>query len=183
MLREHHPTYLRAIAISRAYRVGYQPPHLRKAQHQLSFKLCVFILLENMLSFFLCTLLFYCVTTFPAGAPFLPENDGGLLAGPSGPPDLALALNISRPLGNFSSSLSKTVKVGCSAHLYGRNPKVKSCRDLFGYLRPDSNQYTFSQRDSGIPQDVGLPIRTYSSRFLALQITLRKGAYRLTRAR
>ena len=132
---------------------------------------------------FLCILLLYCVTAFPVGGLFLPENDGGLLAGPPGPPDLALSLNTSRPLGNYSASLSKTVKIGCSARLYGRDLKVKSCRDLFGYLRPDSNQYTFSQRDSGIPQDVGLPIRTYSSRFLALQIILPKGTYRLTQPR
>ena len=63
-------------------------------------------------------------------------------------------------------SLGGKMKVGCDPIRYGRNLKVKSCRDLFGYLKHDEAQFTFSQRDSGIPHDIPLPLRTYSSKFI-----------------
>ena len=71
-------------------------------------------------------------------------------------PSEALALP-----GNNSLSANK-LKIACDSK-FGRNLKVKSCRGLFGYLKPIDDQYTFSLRGSGIPNDVSLPLRSYSS--------------------
>lgn len=65
---------------------------------------------------------------------------------------------------NESYFANKKLKIACDANKFGRNLKVKSCRDMFGYLTPDEEQYAFALRDSGIPHDIGLPFRTYSSK-------------------
>ena len=76
---------------------------------------------------------------------------------------LNLPSNITLPLSNETQATSNKLKVFCDATRFGRNPKVKSCRDLFGYLRFGEEQVAFSQRDSGISHDISLPLRTYSS--------------------
>lgn len=66
-------------------------------------------------------------------------------------------------------STSNRLKIGCDSHRYGRNLKVKSCRDVFRYVKYENEQIEFSERDSGISHDVGLPLRTYSSMSLLPQ--------------
>lgn len=67
--------------------------------------------------------------------------------------------------GNQSSLLGGmggVLKIACDSIRYGKNLKVKSCQRLFGYLRKDTTQYTFANRDSRKPFDIALPMRTYS---------------------
>ena len=78
-------------------------------------------------------------------------------------PELTLPLNVSTFPTNGTLTAKKRLKIACDADRFGRNLKVKSCRDLFGYLTLDEEEYTFSGRDSGIPNDIPLPFRTYSS--------------------
>ena len=95
------------------------------------------------------------------------------LPGPSGSlsnastlvyPAADLPYNITLPSTDLNSSLSGTVKVGCDAARFGRDPVVKSCRNVFGFMRPSDEMYSFSQRGDGRSSDIELPFRTYSSK-------------------
>lgn len=120
---------------------------------------------ENMLSYLIFPSLLYSTISFAARIPDLSPIDGSPDDIRSLSSDPQLPLNISTSPSNASTSQTNVVKVGCDARRFGKNPKVKSCRDLFGYLNPDNEQYSFSDRLSGIPVDIGLPLRTYSSKF------------------
>ncbi|KAL6716108.1 hypothetical protein ACLMJK_005674 [Lecanora helva] len=97
---------------------------------------------------------------------------------PSPSADLTLPANISRAPSNHPIS-AKKLKIICDDQRWGRNLKVKSCRDLFGYLRQGEELYSFAQRDSGIPHDIPLPIRTLSNDGVCfLQPVLAKDAVR-----
>ena len=62
--------------------------------------------------------------------------------------------------GNLSSG--NRLQLVCDSAKYGRNLKVPSCRNLFQYLNKDDAQITFAERDSGVPYNIPLPLRTYS---------------------
>ena len=80
---------------------------------------------------------------------------------PSPPASRVLTLPSARS-NNFTLS-AKKLKIDCDSNRWGRDLKVKSCRDLFGYLKKDDEELIFSNRDSGLPHDIPLPIRTLSS--------------------
>ena len=76
---------------------------------------------------------------------------------------LILPVNSSLSPGNDSVFVDARLQILCEDRYYGRNLKVKSCRNMFGYLKHDDEVMAFSDRDSGIPYDIPLPLRTYSS--------------------
>jgi len=88
----------------------------------------------------------------------------GLTKAPIASPELLLPSNTSVSLSNVSSPTENILKIACDSSRYGKNLKVKSCRQLFGYVKQDKRQFTFAQRDSGIPHDLPLPLRTYSGK-------------------
>lgn len=105
-----------------------------------------------------------CATATLSASVLQPIQPGdGLAKARVAPPELLLPSNTSVSLGNLSFPSGNILKIACDASRYGKNLKVKSCRQLFGYVRKDNRQFTFAQRDSGIPQDLPLPLRTYSS--------------------
>lgn len=130
-----------------------------------------------MLKAILHTLLLYTAPTLSAHVPNLPQTDGSLLAASSASSGLPLPPTNSTLLSNGPLSTTNVLKIGCDSRRYGRDLKVKSCRDVFRYVKYENEQITFSERDSGISHDVGLPLRTYSSMSLLLQApSLRGGA-------
>ena len=62
-----------------------------------------------------------------------------------------------------NSSFGNRLQISCDAKKYGKNLKVNSCRNIFTYMTKDETQWTFAERDSGVPFDVPLPLRTFSS--------------------
>lgn len=93
----------------------------------------------------------------------LPQVSSDVNSIPSMSPDLSSFSNPSILTFNSSLTSGKKLKIGCDAGRYGRNLKVKSCRDLLRLLSHEDEQYKFAERDSGIPYDIPLPLRTYSS--------------------
>ena len=103
----------------------------------------IFILLKTMLT---------------ANLPLLPSNDSGLLLNPP------LPQNGNPSLSSNSTLANKILKIACNAQRYGKNPKVTSCRQIFGYIRHDETLLAYADRArGGGAHDVPLPIRTYSS--------------------
>ena len=125
-----------------------------------------------MLSCFILTILLGFPIRLLVAIPYLPSVPDSPLIAPSASSDLAIPLHSSASPDNSSFYSANILKLGCDYNRYGRNLKVKSCRDLFGYLKPDEEQYTFSERDSGIHPDIPLPFRAYSSELTALKIEL-----------
>lgn len=64
------------------------------------------------------------------------------------------------PTNNLSSG--NILEIACDSAKFGKNLKVKSCRNVFRYLMQDESQYTFAERDSGVPHEAPLPWRTLS---------------------
>lgn len=122
------------------------------------------IFLESMLKTLAQTLLLCAAATLSAHVPNLRQTDGSFLAGSSASSGLPLPPTNSTLLSNGPLSTSNTLKIGCDSRRYGRDLKVKSCRNVFRYVKHENEQVTFSERDSGISYDVGLPLRTYSSK-------------------
>lgn len=116
-----------------------------------------------MLSPLLLTLSVYFTDVLSVRAPRSSRIDDSSVVASLASTNLQLPANISTISSNASSLSSNTLKIGCDARQFGRNLKVKSCRDLFGYLELDTEELVFAQRDSGIPYDIPLPLRTYSS--------------------
>ena len=109
------------------------------------------------------TFLLYNAPTLSAHVPNLFQTDGSRVAASSAASGLSLPSTNSTLLGNGSLAPSNILKIGCDSRRYGRDLKVKSCRDVFRYVKYENEQIIFSERDSGISHDVGLPLRTYSS--------------------
>ena len=57
---------------------------------------------------------------------------------------------------------AKILKIACDSSRWGRNLKVNSCRNVFAYLQKDDEELIFSNRDSGVPHNIGLPFRALS---------------------
>lgn len=97
-----------------------------------------------------------------ASLPQRSERIGSLETAPISSSNL-LSPAILAPSSSNNTSSGNTLKVGCDSNRFGKNLKVNSCRNVFRYLRKDEQQLTFADRDSGVPFDVPLPLRTYSS--------------------
>ena len=102
-------------------------------------------------------------TVLTASLPQHSESIGSPASGPITSSDLLSPANILAP-PNDSLSSGNTLKIVCDAAKYGKNLKVNSCRNVFKFLKKDETQFTFSERDSGVPCDVPLPLRTLSSK-------------------
>lgn len=146
----------------------------------IRYALCsVFVIfLESMLKTLLHTLLLCAAATLSAHVPNLRQTDGSLLAGSSASSGLPLPPTNSTLLSNGTLSTTNILKIGCDSRRYGRDLKVRSCRDIFRYIKYGNEQLTFSERDSGISSDVGLPLRTYSSKSVVLKTRCPSGGAR-----
>ena len=81
-------------------------------------------------------------------------------------PGVNLQPNITVQTANDTSPSENVVHINCDAGRFGGNLNVRSCRTIFNWVSTDEQQITFSQRHSGIPGNLGLPWRVYSSGFL-----------------
>ena len=122
-----------------------------------------------MLTKLLHQLSMYSAIAVSASVQQISQANRSLLAVSSASADLVLSSNATMLPSNDSLSSSNILKLYCNAQ-YGRDLKVKSCRDLFGYLKLDDEQLAFAQRDSGISHDIPLPLRTYSSKLIVLRL-------------
>lgn len=91
------------------------------------------------------------------------DSIDSLAAGPTSSSNLLSPANILAPSTN-TSSFGAMLKIACDATKYGKNLKVQSCRNVFNFLNKEERQFTFGERDSGVPFDVPLPLRTLSSK-------------------
>ena len=62
-----------------------------------------------------------------------------------------------------NSTVDSRLKIVCDKIKFGKNLKVTSCRNVFNYLGRGESQLIFAERLSGVPLDVPLPLRTFSS--------------------
>ena len=111
--------------------------------------------------FFLIQWALYSNIVLATTLPQRSERIGNLDTGPISSSYL-LPPTILAPSSNNTSSGNK-LKIACDSTRYGKNLKVDSCRNIFRYLNKDDTQYTFAERDSGVPLDIPLPLRTFSS--------------------
>ena len=114
-------------------------------------------------------LIFYTLlsdSVFTASLPRHPESISDLAAKPTSSLNLLSPANILAPSSNLSSS-ENLLKIGCDARIFGKNLKVQSCRNALHFMYRDDRQFRFALRDSGLPADVSLPLRTLSSKTLA----------------
>ncbi|KAF6227108.1 hypothetical protein HO133_008549 [Letharia lupina] len=113
---------------------------------------------------FFCLILWalYSDTVLAASLSRRSESVGSLAAGPIPSSDLLSPANILVPSSNNSSSDNR-LKIACDATRYGKNLKVSSCRNVFNFMKKDETTYTFAERDSGVPNDGPLPLRTLSN--------------------
>lgn len=112
------------------------------------------------------SLFIHSITVLSASIPYPSHVDGSLAAISSASRNLVPPYGILALANNASLFAGNRLKVECESRRYGSNLKVKSCRDLFGYLGHDDKTFSFSERDSGIPHDIDLPQRTYSSELI-----------------
>ncbi len=89
------------------------------------------------------------------------SNAASLAAGPMSSSNLAAPALLTPSSSNYSSE--NMLGISCDSRKFGKNLKVNSCRNIFNYLIKDETQYDFADRDSGRPNSVPLPLRTYSS--------------------
>ena len=101
-------------------------------------------------------------TVLAASLPQRSERIGSLETAPISSSNLLSPAILVSSSSNTTSS-GNMLKVGCDSSRFGKNLKVNSCRNVFRYLRKDEKQLTFAERNSGVPLDVPLPLRTYSS--------------------
>ncbi|CAD6589690.1 MAG: hypothetical protein ASARMPRED_004173 [Alectoria sarmentosa] len=128
-----------------------------------------------MLFYFLLYAL-YSDTVRAASLPRRSESSGGLAADPTSSLNLFSPANILAP-SNDNSTSGNVLKIACDGTLYGKNLKVSSCRNIFHFLSKDETEFRFAQRDSGVPCDVPLPLRTLSTDGLCfVQLLLKKDA-------
>lgn len=113
--------------------------------------------------FYLITWAFYSDLVLAASLPRPSESVDSLAAGPVSSLNLLSPAN-TLALSSNNSSPGNVLKIACDATKYGKNLKVNSCRNVFRFLRRDETRYTFAERDSGVPHDVPLPLRTLSSK-------------------
>ncbi len=113
--------------------------------------------------FYLLLWTFYSDTVLAASLLRHSQDIGSLAAGPISSPNSLSPANILSPSSNTSSTGNKMI-IACDGTRYGKNLKVKSCRHVFGFLSKDDKQLTFAERDSGVPSDIPLPLRTLSSK-------------------
>lgn len=104
------------------------------------------------------------VTAIACTGLLLPAQSGGSLNVGNEPLiERPIPHNTSELSLNSSSDVSSKLKIACNKERYGKNLKVASCRQIFGFLRHDDTKLAYAQRDSGVPHSVPLPLRTYSS--------------------
>ena len=115
--------------------------------------------------FYLVLCALYSDSVFTASLPRHPESISDLAAKPISSLNLLSPANILASSSNISSS-GNGLKIRCDSTKYGKNLKVQSCRNVFRYLNKVDTQFTFAMRDSGVPFDVPLPLRTLSSKAL-----------------
>ena len=127
------------------------------------------------MSFCLILCILFSDSVFTASLPQHPENISDLAAKPISSTNLLSPTSILASSSNLSSS-ENLLKIGCDARTFGKNLKVQSCRNLFQWMHKDDRQFEFAQRDSGLPADVSLPLRTLSSKTLAERSTFRYNA-------
>lgn len=118
------------------------------------------------MSFYLILCILYSDSVFTASLPRHPESISDLAANSTSSSNLLSPANILASSSNLSSS-ENLLKIGCDARTFGKNLKVQSCRNVLRFMHKDEKQFSFAQRDSGLPADVTLPLRTLSSKSLA----------------
>ena len=69
---------------------------------------------------------------------------------------------------NASSPAANEIGINCNGERFGRRLNVRSCRGVFSWITTEERQITFSCRHSGVPGDIGLPWRVYSSKSIIL---------------
>ena len=79
------------------------------------------------------------------------------------PPQTLPSLFIPGNITNTPSPNSKPLRIHCDGTVYGRNLNPSSCRGVFHYLARSDEQSTFSERHTGRPNDVPLPMRFLSN--------------------
>ena len=104
----------------------------------------------------------YSDAVLAASLPRRSESIGSLAARPISPSNLLSPANILASSSNTSSE--NVLKISCDGTTYGKNLRVKSCRNVFNFMVKNETQFTFAERDSGVPCDVPLPLRTLSSK-------------------
>ena len=83
---------------------------------------------------------------------------------------------LSRNIANTSSPPSNVLHFQCNGE-YGRDLNPSSCRDVFNYIGKSDTQTPFSERRTGRPNDVPLPLRFMSNDGLCfVQPLLLRGA-------
>lgn len=117
------------------------------------------------MSFYLILYTLFSDSVLTASLPRHTESISDLAAKPISPSNLLSPANIPASSSNLSSS-ENLLKIGCDARKFGKNLKVQSCRNVFNFVLKDEKQLRFAQRDSGLPADVSLPLRTLSSKTL-----------------
>lgn len=66
---------------------------------------------------------------------------------------------------NTSSSETAALRTLCSGEHFGSNPNIRDCESAFAHMAPDSVQYTFGDRHSGLDNTViPLPYRIMGGR-------------------
>ena len=64
---------------------------------------------------------------------------------------------------NDSIPPSNVLRIQCDGIHYGRDLNPSSCLDVFHFIRKSDEQTTFSERHTGRPADLPLPLRILSS--------------------
>lgn len=108
----------------------------------------------------------YSNVVLAASLPQRSERIGNLAAGPTSSSNLLSPATLAPSSYNSSANL---LKIACSTK-WGKNLKVYSCRNIFDWLQTDERQFSFAERDSGLPYQVPLPLRTYSSKTLDIPL-------------
>lgn len=113
--------------------------------------------------FYLILWTLYSDAVLAASLPRRSEIIGSLAARPISPSNLLSPANMLASSSNTSSS-GNLLKIACDGTKYGKNLKVNSCRSVFNFMMKNETQFTFAERDSGVPSDISLPLRTLSSK-------------------
>ena len=71
---------------------------------------------------------------------------------------LSLPMNISDPstllnesTQDINSTASNSLEIECNGAVYGHNPNIADCEGAWQSIVPDSEQRTFGERDTGLP--------------------------------
>ena len=115
------------------------------------------------------------ILSFVSAAVIVPLSTlpNGALRTPQTLPSILLPNNVT----NTTTPPFNVLHYQCDDTHYGRNLNPSSCRNVFNYMRRSDVQSTFSERHTGRPNDIPLPIRFLSDDGLCfVQPLLKPGA-------